>query len=151
MNDDNATQPPMTYAERLRGRRKSDEAKQAEHAAERKREIADSMDRRNTRAGTIADRLGISQAAEEAARQDAAREEQRRTQEKVSSNLKEAADQLQSQQGLSYKERLELSSPPKRDVSTKDLRTPSERRRAAMAEAERRRDEQRDDLANFAG
>lgn len=128
MNDDNATQPPMTYAERLRGRRKSDDAKQAEHAAAHKREIADSMSRRNALAGPIAERLGISQAAEEAARQDAAREEQQRTQEKVSSNLKEAADRIQVEQGLSYKERLELgSSSKRRDISTKDLRTPSQR------------------------
>lgn len=128
MGENKSVQRPMTYAEKLRGI--SDEAL-AEIAAkreERKAEIADAMDRRNTRDGaTLASRINRSKEREELVTGETEAEKTERL-ERVGTRLKSHADAIQAAEDLSYRERVTVITQPANEISTKDLRSPKQRR-----------------------
>ncbi len=132
MSEKTEVKPPMTYAEKLRGQRDSDVAAAAQQRKDRKAEIAGVMDRRNA---PLADRLATSRARDQLLADEAAAKaaDKRAEQSRIGEKLASIASTIQGEQGLSYSERLGTITPPANNISTKDLRSPSERSRDEWA------------------
>lgn len=131
MSDENEVQPPQSYATRL-GSGRAEAAQVAAEKAARQAEVAAAMDRRNQAAGTLAERLGASKQREQ---RIAKEHEEAKGAElaRVSDKLGSLATSIQENLGMSYSERLSTLTFPENEISTKDLRTPTERKRDARA------------------
>lgn len=138
---------PLTYAERLGGgaRAKALHEQIAADKADRQAETSAIMDRRNHAAGTLLERIDAAKARDElvvAEKVEAKQGEQAH----IAERLGTMADSLQENLGLSYAERVEQLTGASTEISTKDLRSPSVRKRDADAKRAREIEQRYDDF-----
>ncbi len=131
MGEDKQAMTSTPYAQRLGGGRRA-EAEAAAARAARQAEIAAVMDRRNEAAGGFAARIGTSRERDQRiTEQDEAN--RLAEQARVSQALEKRIALATGSQELTYSERLTVITLSANQISTKDLRSPTERDRDERA------------------